>query len=718
MQSIPFVKSHRRTPSGRKQMDITIDVEALTNDEKISRSLHSGVRRKSTGHIDRPRLFEFFIIIGVPPIEGTSTVSLSTSPTQTGLSSSSSLSSSTSSPPLTSSKPPLLRSSSPNTTLSASVGSSTPSTPPSNLAGSSTSVSSSTSASSSSQPTFNKTEQPKILYQYPPDKPLDGLSVEFFPFPNGVAVSSVSQTASHTNLFQVLYPQKHLKQPEDSFVFMLTDEKKDVLYGVCTTKISSIGTIIKGEKFEVDINDEPCPDESIPQVGDLVHTSPRCFCILTKYPFFPLHFDIISGVLSLQHMQEITKFQNLMSISSRKNRKQSISSNSSPLQQKPVTTTTTTTTTTTNTNTNTNNSNNNSDIINSGVTTLTITDSNDNTTTLAKVTTPTKTSSSFSPPNVIEDPLVNNLNFKVRERPILELIEYFYNQPIPNIGETISYNISSLEQKITFKRGAKQTKQDSQMIDYGDYMLKYGLFTTVQLVQPKILIIILNAILLEKKVLFYSKTIRSLTSVVFTVLSLLSPFNYQSVILPLLPNSVSSLSIVDLLSAPVPYIIGLTDVPKDVDYSDIVQYDIDTGKLQQGNQRVLLFPHWQDLLNVLTIAQKDIKTSLTVNKNKGFSSSIISFIPTEEQELKLQPFVSAINNHISGLFDNFKRHCVRNVTHQKTISVFVKESFMFTEYPEEEHHQWIDEFTKTLMFSMYLDQKLRIEDNDQLEEST
>ncbi|KAN0023420.1 hypothetical protein ACTFIU_011590 [Dictyostelium citrinum] len=715
MQSIPFVKSHRRTPSGRKQMDITIDVEALTNDEKISRSLHSGVRRKSTGHIDRPRLFEFFIIIGVPPIEGTSTVSLSTSPTQTGLSSS--LSSSTSSPPLTSSKPPLLRSSSPNTTLSASIGSSTPSTPPSNLAGSSTSVSSSTSASSS-QPTFNKTEQPKILYQYPPDKPLDGLSVEFFPFPNGVAVSSVSQTASHTNLFQVLYPQKHLKQPEDSFVFMLTDEKKDVLYGVCTTKISSIGTIIKGEKFEVDINDEPCPDESIPQVGDLVHTSPRCFCILTKYPFFPLHFDIISGVLSLQHMQEITKFQNLMSISSRKNRKQSISSNSSPLQQKP---TTTTTTTTTNTNTNTNNNNNdnnNNDIINSGVTTLTITDSNDNTTTLAKVTTPTKTSSSFSPPNVIEDPLVNNLNFKVRERPILELIEYFYNQSIPNIGETISYNISSLEQKITFKRGAKQTKQDSQMIDYGDYMLKYGLFTTVQLVQPKILIILLNAILLEKKVLFYSKTIRSLTSVVFTVLSLLSPFNYQSVILPLLPNSVSSLSIVDLLSAPVPYIIGLTDAPKDVDYSDIVQYDIDTGKLQQGNQRVMLFPHWQDLLNVLTIAQKDIKTSITVNKNKAFSSSVTSFIPTEEQELKLQPFVSAINNHISGLFDNFKRHCVRNVTHQKTISVFVKESFMFTEYPEEEHHQWIDEFTKTLMFSMYLDQKLRIEDNDQLDEST
>ncbi|KAM9969526.1 hypothetical protein ACTFIR_001362 [Dictyostelium discoideum] len=716
MQSIPFVKSHRRTPSGRKQMDITIDVEALTNDEKLSRSLHSGVRRKSTGHIDRPRLFEFFIIIGVPPIEGTSTVGLSTStsPTQTSSSSSSSsLASSSSSPPLTSSKPPLLRSSSPNTTiLSTSIGSPTPppsSTPTSNLAGSSTSVSSSTSASTP-QPIFNKIEQPKILYQYPPDKPLDGLSVEFFPFPNGVAVSSVSQTASHTNLFQVLYPQKHLKQPEDSFVFMLTDEKKDVLYGVCTTKVSSIGTIIKGEKFEVDINDEPCPDESIPQVGDLVHTSPRCFCILTKYPFFPLHFDIISGVLSLQHMQEITKFQNLMSISSRKNRKQSISSSSSPLQQKPTTNTTTTTTTTTTTNTN-----NNNNEISSGVTTLTITDSNDNTTTLAKVTTPTKT---LPTGNAIEDPLVNNSNFKVRERPILELIEYFYNQQIPNIGETISYNISSLEQKITFKRGAKQTKQDSQMIDYGDYMLKYGLFTTVQLVQPKILIIILNAILLEKKVLFYSKTIRSLTSIIFTVLSLLSPFNYQSVILPLLPNSVSSLSIVDLLSAPVPYIIGLTDVPKDVDYSDIVQYDIDTGKLQQGNQKIMLFPHWQDLLNVLTIAQKDIKTSLTVNKNKAFSSPTTSFIPTEEQELKLQPFVSAINNHISGLFDNFKRHCVRNVTHQKTISVFVKESFMFTEYPEEEHHQWIDEFTKTLMFSMYLDQKLRIEDNDQLDEST
>ncbi|EGC35115.1 hypothetical protein DICPUDRAFT_152579 [Dictyostelium purpureum] len=662
MQSIPFVKSHRRTASGRKMMDISIDVEALTNDEKLSRSLHTGVRRRSSV-VDRPRLFEWFIVIGVPPLEGNSTTSLNNT------------SSPNTSPPLSSStpaasKPSLIRSSSPIPFLSSSFSS-----PPTH---------------NTTPPLFsnNKPEQPKILYQYPPDKPLNNLSVEFFPFPNGINVSTVSQTASHTNLFQVLYQQKNLKQPEDSFVFMMTDEKKDVLYGVCTTKTSSIGTLAKGQRFEVDIDDEPCDDESIPQVGDVIYTAPRCFCIITKYPFFPLHFDIINGLLALQHMQEITKFQNLISLSSTKR-------NLKKQQQQQSLSASPHTLSTSHQNNNNNNSSNNL----SATTTIIVT--------------------STDSPTPIEDPLVNNSGFRVKERPILELIEYFYNHPVPNFGQTVSYHIKVLgEQTIKFKRalktdgannGSRSPAINQNNLDYSDFMLKYGLFTTIQLVQPKTLIILLNSILLEKKVIFYSKTIRVLTSVIFSLISLLSPFSYQSVILPLLPNSVSSLSVQDLLAAPVPYIIGLTEMPKDVDFSDIVLYDIDSAKLTCTN-KVMLFPHWEDLLAVFNTALKDIKQTITSKKT--------TFIPNEDQEQRLNPFISGINNHLEKLFENFKRHCVRNVTEQKSISIFVKESFIFTEFPDfEEHQDWMGEFLKTLMFSVFLDQKLRLEDNDQLEDS-
>ncbi|KAF2077267.1 hypothetical protein CYY_001456 [Polysphondylium violaceum] len=657
MMSIPFFKKeHKRTPSGRRQLDITIDVETLTQDEKLSRSLHTGVRKRSV--IDRPRLFEWFLVIGVPPIQ--STVN---SPLNSSVGSSPITSPPLQQPPTLSTKPTLLRSSSP-----------TPQSP------------------HSASPLLNggtaAIAQPKVLYQYPPDKPLDNLSVEFFPFPQGVPITNVSQTASHTNLFQMLYPQRHLKNLEDSFVFMLTDEKKDVLYGVCTNKVSSIGSLLAGEKYEIDIDENPNQDDYI-HVGEMVPTAPKCYCILSKYPFFPIHFNIINGVLSLQHIQEITRFQNIMS-SSKKSKPNAIqtTSTSTPLSMSKSMTNSLERKIEPNGNgkdkdkdkgTPDSNNNNNNNII----PTIEITNGSS-----------LQTSSTS---NILHEEKPT----PPRKYPILECIEFFYSQNIPMPSQTVQYDFPGLESIIKFKRGPCKTKDDFTS-DYDDYMLEYGLFTTVQLLTHKTLIVILSAILLEKRVVFYSKTIRSLTSVIFSFISLIKPFNYQSVILPLLPSSVSSLSIQDLLSAPVPYIIGLTgDLPKDVDFSDIVLVDIDQNKIQ--SKVVQLLPRWQELANKLMHIVKELKPSMTKQ---------LAFVATAEQEVILNRITIAVETHISSLFDNFSRHCIRNVTDKQKISIFVKESFLIAEYPDAEQSDWINEFMKTLIFSVFLDKKLRTDDND------
>eukprot|EP01132_Coremiostelium_polycephalum_P003290 gene3290-4121_t len=606
MLAIPFIKSHRRTPSGRKQLDITLNVEELTKEERISRSLHTGVRKTSNA-ADRPRLFEWFLVIGVPPkvIPKEEDTSSSTSSTKPPIST-------TSSPPPTHkpSPPPLLRSSGLNHPNSSS----------------SSSNNSNTNGNGNFGP---RTEQPKILYQYPPDKPLGGLNIENFPFPSGIQVNMVSQTASHTNVFQLLYTQKHIKQPEDSF-----DEKKEVLYGVCTTKITSIGSLLEGEKFEIDINEEPRKNDYV-KIGEYIPTAQRCYCILSKYPFFPLHFNVLAGVLVLQHVQEITRFQNLMGgFTSQKKQHATINTAGADC-----------------------------DIV-------TVSDTS-------------------------KDCILSN-----ESKPVLQLIEYFYAQNIPSPGNKISYSLPNLDTTISFRRGSQKDKDDVTA-DYNDYLLEYGLFTTVQLLTHKTIIIILSAVLLEKPVVFYSKSIRCLTSVIYSVLSLLKPFTYQSVILPILPQS---FSINDFLSAPVPYIIGLTSIPPQDLLTDIVLVDIDQNKIQSKTP-VPLLPKWKTLGNKIIEVTRELKNTMT--------SKQLSYVATEDQESILKTFSIAIETHLIGLFDHFSRHCIRDVSQLKErVSVFVKETFASVEFEEEEENHWITEFMSTLMFSVYLDKKLRSQDED------
>ncbi|KYQ92995.1 DENN domain-containing protein [Tieghemostelium lacteum] len=603
MLKIPsFIKTHKRTASGRKQLDVTLpDVEALTNDERISRLNYSGVRRKSST-LDRPRLFEWFLVIGVKPSETVQTPNtITTTTTSNNIT--------TTPPPTPPPKPPLIK-----------------------------------SATVNSQPETVSKERPTILYQYPPDKSLENISVEYFPFPNGIPVTAVSQTASHTNLFQMLYPQRHLKQPEDSFIFMLTDEKKQILYGVCTTKITQIGSLLPGEKYEIDVDEYPGPNDYIQQVGETILTAPKSYVILTRYPLLPLHFEIIKGVLAIQHFQEISRFQNIIS----QNRKPPKLTSTFQINDNQI-----------------------------------------------------KIESNSSV-------LDSNNNISEKKKPILELIEYFYNQPIPLHGGQIEYEIKLLEQKVQYQRGLLKDKEDVTS-DYRDYLLDYGLFVTLQLLTHKTILVILNSILLEKKVVFFSKSPRCLTSIIFSVISLLKPFQYQSVILPLLPSAVSTLSVHDLLSAPVPYIIGLTQVPPDVDTSEIVLVDIDQNKIISKTM-VEIFPKWTDLANKMIQASNKLRATINTKQQQ------LCYTPSKEQEVILQGFTQSIETYLTNLFDNFQRHCIRNVTHNKTISIFLKESFIQTEFQSVQDQHWISEFLNTLTFSVYQDQKLRQKDNDLLDD--
>ncbi|GAM20017.1 hypothetical protein SAMD00019534_031920 [Acytostelium subglobosum LB1] len=655
-----FTKSHKRTPSGRKRLDITLNVEQMTNEERLSRSLHS--RRPST-IMEKPHLFEWFLVVGTEAKQTSPPLSpfVGNGGGGNGNNNSSSNNNSNNS----------------NNTLH--VPNAAPDTPPapSPRAASPSFLSSFSkpplmhSGSTSPRPTRPVFEKPKVLYQYPPDKPLGSINVQDFPFPSGVPITTQSQTASHSNLFSLLYTQTHLKEAEDSFVFMLTDEKKDVLYGVCTMKQSAVD---RNTPDSIDVNDEDILSPSI-DVGDKIQVAPKCYIVLTKYPFFPLHFNILNSVLNILHIQHLDQFQANLNRRFKKN--PAISGSTSPRPTSPTP------------------SQSPSPSPHVDVPTSTPVQPSQSSTqqpTVQITITPDPTSPGSPPP-------------PVRPQPIKEVIEYFYYQNVPMPGETLRYEVPFLETTIQFRRGTLTDAKADVTSDYPDFLIEYGLFVTLQLLTHKTILIILNAMLLEKKIIFYSKSLKNLTSVIFSMVSLLKPFVYQSVLLPIIPDSLQ-----DVINAPVPFIIGMITMPAaDVDLSDLLLIDIDQNKIQTKMPPIILFPKWKELGNKIIEHQRDIKNSLENKKS-------LNYYANEVQEAFLSTFTETIRLHLNRLFENFSVHCIRDVSQLKHVSVFIPESFASVEYENEEEQDWILQFTKTQIFSVYQDKRLRQSDGDEEEE--
>jgi len=99
------------------------------------------------------------------------------------------------------------------------------------------------------------------------------------------------------------------------------------------------------------------------------------------------------------------------------------------------------------------------------------------------------------------------------------------------------------------------------------YLADYSIPILFHVFKKRQILWLLSAILLERKILFICKNVRMLSSVVLSFVPLLRPFEYQSVVVPVLPERMDM-----VIEAPVPFLIGLPrgpnasslNVPKDV----------------------------------------------------------------------------------------------------------------------------------------------------------
>ncbi|CAN0839349.1 hypothetical protein LINGRAHAP2_LOCUS2548 [Linum grandiflorum] len=145
--------------------------------------------------------------------------------------------------------------------------------------------------------------EPQVLFVYPPDKllPLKYKDLLSFCFPAGVEVKAVEKTASMSELNEILLSQEHFKQSDLSFVFRLQVADDSTLYGCCVL----VEEIIQKPSGLLSVVSDK--QSSIPTLSRYMLTTRRCYCILTRLPFFELHFGVLNSIFTEERLERLTK---------------------------------------------------------------------------------------------------------------------------------------------------------------------------------------------------------------------------------------------------------------------------------------------------------------------------------------------------------------------------------------------------------------------------
>ncbi|KAL3642910.1 hypothetical protein CASFOL_013725 [Castilleja foliolosa] len=145
--------------------------------------------------------------------------------------------------------------------------------------------------------------EPQVLFVYPPEKqlPLKYKDLLSFCFPAGVEVNSVEKTPSMSELNKMLIGQEHLKQRDLSFVFRLQVADASTLYGCCVLVEEMIQ---KPSKLISTVSDALPFRSGLSRVS---LTTRRCYCILTRIPFFELHFGVLNSIFMEERLERLTK---------------------------------------------------------------------------------------------------------------------------------------------------------------------------------------------------------------------------------------------------------------------------------------------------------------------------------------------------------------------------------------------------------------------------
>ncbi|TKY62294.1 DENN domain-containing protein 5B [Spatholobus suberectus] len=150
------------------------------------------------------------------------------------------------------------------------------------------------------------TLEPQLLFKYPPAKKLTMRMKDLasFCFPEGVKAWLLERTPSLSELNELVYGQEHLGKDDHSFVFTVKAADNTTLYGVCL----HVPEIVQRPPGILGISSPFSHPSGV--CSRFLVSAPRCYCLLTRVPFFELHFEMLNSLIAQERLNRITQFIN------------------------------------------------------------------------------------------------------------------------------------------------------------------------------------------------------------------------------------------------------------------------------------------------------------------------------------------------------------------------------------------------------------------------
>lgn len=579
---------------------------------------------------------------------------------------------------------------------------------------------------------------PKILYHFPEEsKSIRSISqIVDFCFPSEVGIRLVKKTNSASNLNELLYGQSFRHNDEQSFIFMLTiDDGKVHLYGICVIKdelLKEYPSFLTSPRAARRARVTPLPDTasasgsgvpsstSAPKLSSSVSNlesrnfvvSPRCYCFLSRYPFFRPHFEIIYALLGLERFLRVKRLY-----ATETEDKPVAGEHQAPphshhqqQQQQPIA------------------------IPSASTTEASSTASSATATTAAAA--PATQGMPDTPPrhrrtvsassavlaapghgalesSVSEvetrksawDAEYAQLRDKERARTIKELnsqevrdlLGTYYNSPFPQPGERM---------EIALPPGNPPVACQFPPGDYQALLISdWAMGSLTRALSLNNLLLILGAAMLERPVVFASQHLGVLSNSVMSLIPMLRPLVWQGLFVPLLPARMH-----DLLDAPVPYLFGVQSIPQRLlKRTELTIVFLDSDKLQPATD---LFP-----LPELAKLRTNLLPSFSKLHQPGNSHPSNS---SRQQLLAIQEFSKLIRDYIHEVTDSIFRslHRQQGFSHVFNPRLFeshedykIKKQAAITQFLRRVHinnRPFVSAFIQTQHFFHYVDQQLKI----------
>eukprot|EP01026_Neomeris_dumetosa_P023669 TRINITY_DN2000_c1_g1_i4.p1 TRINITY_DN2000_c1_g1~~TRINITY_DN2000_c1_g1_i4.p1 ORF type:complete len:644 (-),score=64.77 TRINITY_DN2000_c1_g1_i4:449-2380(-) len=523
----------------------------------------------------------------------------------------------------------------------------------------------------------------EVLYKFPPNKDLimNATNMAQFCFPYGVTPNMIQRTPSMSGLNEVIFSQPNAMRDKQAFVFMFQSGDDLPVYGICCYAEEMLH------------RPPPLAKEAFPECTAPVSryrlTAPRCYCLISKYPFFEWHFKVLGMIMSVQRLEHIENFMQELTLLPQIETVHSapgLSEQSNAVHRRALSSPTA------------NASNQNaqhmmrSDSVSStmGMQAESFVDATEVLENIDQEGASSSARVGAEATNHHQD----------EEDEVLKLLKAVYKVQVPPPGGVLRFEPENGLQHISYIRADARSKTEGGVLKVATaeaaQSLRYWTVAALcRALSVESILLLLTSVMLEKQIVVFCPSIGILSAVILSVIPLIYPLQWHSFVLPVLP-----IGMMDFLDAPVPFLVGMQYKREEIRSKSgfLTRVNVYKDKVS-CSQYIPHLPGRKALMAELEPIHSTIRCVGGDGGGGGEKQPLYNV--SDEGKVLVDRFIRVINKYLMNYFATLPQHTITDTTSGERVSLLLTDSYI-NSFPLKDRHFAAD-FVGTQMFQGYSD---------------